>query len=101
MNNELLGGPTLRIENFSSEVLRLLSERAKGAKAGGKRRSAFSPYGSLEEVSVELSKELSQLQPEPIDREKVEAIKRAVAEGRYPIDPEAISEAILKELLGQ
>jgi negative regulator of flagellin synthesis FlgM len=101
MNNELLGGPTLRIDNFSSEILRLLSERAKGAKAGVKKRGSLSPYSSLEEVSVELSKELSQLQPEPIDREKVEAIKKAVAEGRYPLNPEAISEAILKELLGQ
>jgi negative regulator of flagellin synthesis FlgM len=34
-------------------------------------------------------------------REKVEEIKRAIAEGSYQIDVHRISEAILRDILGE
>lgn len=45
---------------------------------------------------VVLSAAAQRIQAEPeIDRNKVEAIKAAIAEGRYPLDPRRIAESFM------
>ncbi|ADU96476.1 flagellar biosynthesis anti-sigma factor FlgM [Thermovibrio ammonificans] len=89
----------MRIESLSSELMKLLAGKSSSVRSGKVKRAGASESSEVE-VSVEITAEISGLKPEPVSKEKVEAIKRAIAEGRYPIKPEAISEAIVKELLG-
>jgi len=51
-------------------------------------------------ISVEITKELKDFEPPRVSREKVEEIKRALKEGRYTVNPHRISEAIVREILG-
>jgi len=89
----------LRIENFSSEALRLLRETVE--KNGKKERTEVTKDKTEKAISVEISSELKGLSPEEVAREKVEAIKKALKEGKYQVNPHRITEAILKEFLGE
>ncbi len=89
----------MRIENFSSEALRLLRETVE--KNGKKERTEVTKDKTEKAISVEISSELKGLSPEEVAREKVEAIKKALKEGKYQVNPHRITEAILKEFLGE
>jgi len=47
-------------------------------------------------VSVQLAESLAQKGP-PFDLERVSRIKQAVAEGRYPVDPQRITDSIFQD----
>ncbi|TCK06562.1 flagellar biosynthesis anti-sigma factor FlgM [Phorcysia thermohydrogeniphila] len=93
----------MRIDRISPEFLAAINEEIGQLKRARKGSSDSLPDGETEGVMVTLSEELSsqieELQPPP--REKVEEIKRALAEGTYSIDVHRISEAILKDILGE
>jgi len=96
---EQSGGLELRINGLSSELLKLLSGELKEAQ--GKKRVPLKDVHKLEGISVEITEEISSIEPEKISKEKVEEIKRAIREGKYEVDPHRISEAIIKEFLGE
>ncbi|MEO2082589.1 MAG: flagellar biosynthesis anti-sigma factor FlgM [Desulfurobacteriaceae bacterium] len=89
----------MRIENFSSEALKLFRETVE--KNGKKERTEVTKDKAEKAISVEISSELKGLSPEEVAREKVEAIKKALKEGKYQVNPHRITEAILKEFLGE
>lgn len=89
----------MKINGVSSELLKLLSGEIK--EASGKKSTAAKKAHKTQGISVEITTELSFLEPEKISREKVEEIKRAIKEGHYKIDPHRISEAIINEILGE
>jgi len=89
----------LRINGLSSELLKLLSGELK--ETVSRKSSAAKKVHKFEGISVEITEELSSLEPEKVSREKVEEIKRAIKEGRYEVNPHKISEAIIREFLGE
>ena len=93
----------MRIDGLSPEFLAAINEEIKQLRRARKGAPDSLSGGETEGVMVTLSEELSsqveELQPPP--REKVEEIKRALAEGTYCIDVHRISEAILKDILGE
>ncbi|WP_457678983.1 flagellar biosynthesis anti-sigma factor FlgM [Thermovibrio sp.] len=89
----------MKIEGFSSELLKLASSNLKGAGGKGKRR-ALNPSLLEDGVSVEIREELLSAEPESVSREKVERLKEAIKSGNYQVDPHRISEAIIREILG-
>ena len=92
----------MRINRLSSEVLKLLSQKGKTEKVNAKGSSPKREVDlqSFKEISVEITKELKDFEPPRVSREKVEEIKRALKEGRYTVNPHRISEAIVREILG-
>lgn len=89
----------MKINGLSSELLKLISGEIK--EAAGKRSTAAKRAHKTEGISIEITAELSLLEPETVSREKVEEIKKAIKEGRYEINPHRISEAIINEILGE
>lgn len=69
------------------------------------RNKPASAQGSATEVRLTSSSQLQALsggESQPMDSAKVEAIKQAIAEGRFKINPEKIADGLLssvKELL--
>lgn len=93
------GGLKLRIDGLSSELLKLLSGELK--ETVSRKGSAARKVHKFEGISVEITEELSSLEPEKVSRERIEEIKRAIKEGRYEVNPHKISEAIIREFLGE
>lgn len=60
---------------------------AKAAPVGGQP----SPIGAPVTPAADMA-----AQGAPVDNAKVAAIKAAIAEGRYPVDPDKIAEAMVK-----
>ncbi len=89
----------MRINGLSSELLKLLSGELK--ETVSRKGSTAKKVHKFEGISVEITEELSSLEPEKVSREKVEEIKRAIREGRYEVNPHKISEAIIKEFFGE
>ncbi len=89
----------MRINGLSSELLKLLSGELR--KTVGKKGSTAKKVHKFEGISVEISEEISSLEPEKVSKEKVEKIKKAIKEGRYEVNPHKISEAIIKEFFGE
>ncbi|MEO2065518.1 MAG: flagellar biosynthesis anti-sigma factor FlgM [Desulfurobacteriaceae bacterium] len=87
----------MKIDGFSSEVLRLLYGEKSEVNREGKAERRKS---SSQDVSVEISKEVLNLSPQEISREKVERIKEAIKSGNYEVNPHRISEALIREILG-
>ncbi len=99
MSGNLTGGNPLKIERLSAEILKLLNEENIQAK---KRESASGSKSSsqVDGVIINISEEIKQIEVELPTKEKVEEIKKAIAEGKYKIDVHRISDAILKEIIG-
>ena len=89
----------MKINGLSSELLKLLSGEIK--EAPSRKNVSLKKVHNLGDISVEITEEISHLEPEKVSREKVEEIKRAIKEGRYEVNPHKISEAIIKEFLGE
>gem|GEM_PF-1080285 len=89
----------MKIERLSAEILKLLNEENIQAK---KRESASGSKSSsqVDGVIINISEEIKQIEVELPTKEKVEEIKKAIAEGKYKIDVHRISDAILKEIIG-
>jgi len=90
----------LRIDKLSSEILRLIGEEVQ---SNGKRtKEGKGPSLSKgDSIHVNISEEIRQIEVELPTKEKVEKIKKAIAEGRYKIDVHKISESIIKEIIGE
>ena len=93
----------MRIDRLSPEFLSAIKEEIGQLRKARKGTPDPLSNGETEGVMVSLSEELSsqveELQTPP--REKVEEIKRAIAEGTYAIDVHKISDAILRDILGE
>jgi len=87
----------LRLERVSAELLKLVNGDTPEVKE--QKRQAHN-VEKREEIEVTLSEE-ARVELEAVSREKVEEIKKAIAEGRYEVNVHKISEAILKEVLGE
>jgi len=89
----------LKIEKLSAEILKLLKEESLQTK---KRRSVSSEKStsSLNGVVIDISDEIKQVEVELPTRERVEEVKKAISEGKYKIDVHKISEALIKEIIG-
>ena len=77
------------------------STRTAGAGAASGPVAAPRPTASGDTVS--LSPQAARLPdgmrgPAPVDKALVERIGAAIAEGRYPVDPDAVARAMLREL---
>ncbi len=84
----------MKINGISSEVLRFFlneKELKKREKAQVDREKA---------ISVEINSKIEPLKDKRIDRSKVEEIKEAIRKGEYQVNPHKISEALIKEILG-
>jgi len=93
----------LRVDRILSEFFTAIKEEVgqtrKARKGSSDSISKEETEGVMVTLSEELSSQVEELQPSP--REKVEEIKRALSEGTYAIDVHRISEAILKDILGE
>ncbi len=89
----------MKINGFSPELLKLLAGELK--ETAVKKSSSAKRDRTFDGISVEITEELSFLEPEEVSKERVEEIKRAIKEGRYEVNPHRISEAIIKEFLGE
>lgn len=89
----------MKIEKLSAEILKLLKEESLQTK---KRRSVSSEKStsSLNGVVIDISDEIKQVEVELPTRERVEEVKKAISEGKYKIDVHKISEALIKEIIG-
>ncbi len=87
----------MKINGFSSEILRLLYGERSSVEKGRKRKEGGELYRA---VSVEISEEVVSVSPQEVSREKVERIKEAIKSGTYQVNPHRISEAIIREILG-
>ena len=77
--------------------MKLLYGGKSAVERGRKRKEGGELYRA---VSVEISEEVVSLSPQEISREKVERIKEAIKSGTYQVNPHRISEAIIREILG-
>ena len=66
----------------------------RGAQA--RRQSALLMQSNSDAMSVQLAESLAEKGPH-FDVERVDRIKQAVAEGRYPIDPQRIADSIFQD----
>ena len=87
----------MRLERVSAELLKLVNGDTPEVKE--RKRQAHN-VEKREEIEVTLSEE-ARVELEAVSREKVEEIKKAIAEGGYEVNVHKISEAILKEILGE
>ncbi len=87
------------IRHLNSNQLR--EQAAARTKAEGEQRAnrTASSEGSTSSDTVHLSRDAAALQEislkqsvEPFDAGRVESIRRAIAEGRYHVDPERLAE---------
>ncbi len=77
----------MKINGFSSEVLRLLYGETPLTERG-RRKERGQVSGP---VSVELSGELTGVSPQEVSKEKVERIREAIKSGSYQVNPHRIS----------
>ncbi|WP_163327563.1 flagellar biosynthesis anti-sigma factor FlgM [Desulfurobacterium thermolithotrophum] len=93
----------MKINNLSSEILKLIGKEVNFSKTGEKKKSSTEADSQKNKgVIVDLSEELNiNISLEPPPKEKIEEIKKAIKEGNYSIDIHRLSEAILKDILGE
>jgi negative regulator of flagellin synthesis FlgM len=76
--------------------------KTAGASAAPQGGPSAAPVGAVDAVelrqamSVQLAESLAEKGPH-FDVERVDRIKQAVAEGRYPIDPQRIADSIFQD----
>ncbi len=67
-----------------------------GTKSNDVNKRALLGSANVDTSKVEMSDKVAQLAKQPpIDTEAVARIKNAIADGRYPIDIEAVSDALM------
>lgn len=96
----------MKIDNSISKTIATPSGESKVVRNKSANTPEASKAGSADEVSLTSSSQLQALsgggESQPMDGAKVEAIKQAIAEGRFKINPERIADGLLnsvKELL--
>ena len=88
------------IRNLNTHQLR---EQGAGPAKGGEQAKQAESTASPRVDTVELSQDAAALNEvarnqgaEPFDAARVDSIKRAIAEGRYHVDPERLAENFMK-----
>ena len=67
-----------------------------GAKSSNVSKGVALDGGNIDTSKLEVSDKVAQLAKQPpIDSEAVSRIKNAIADGKYPIDIEAVSNALM------
>lgn len=90
------------VNSSNSAKLRLQSVQTGGIKVGSNAASTAGAIRSVDNVrmsdsaSVDMIKALGANEP-PFDAENVTRIKQAISEGRYPIDPQRITDSIFQD----
>jgi len=90
----------LKINGYSSEVLKLLGKDLPSNRTNSKKQSSSEAIKEEKGVVVDLSGNLN-VEVESVPTEKVEKIKKAIKEGKYTVNLHKISDAILKDILGE
>jgi negative regulator of flagellin synthesis FlgM len=73
---------------------RIDAPRADAVQRGASTQKAASATAEAPAAFANPAAEMAAAGP-PIDAEKIAAIRAAIAEGRYPIDPQAIAEKMI------
>jgi negative regulator of flagellin synthesis FlgM len=87
-----------RIARPGEEMGPALAGVAQAAPGQGTASKSASDVVSLSQTAQSLPPELSESGP-PMDLEIVKRIKEAIAEGKYPIDLEAITDSLFQDFL--
>ena len=87
------------VDSITNSMNRIDIQRARVNESGAKQGAKESAVGkdlSFDKCVLEVSDKVANLvkQP-PIDSEAVLRIKNAIADGKYPIDIDAVSEALM------
>ncbi len=89
----------MRLDKLSAEILRLLGNETPEIKS---KRSNAHKAEVQKDILVTITEDIqSGVEIEPPSKERVDEIKKAIAEGRYSVDVHKLSEAILKDILGE
>ncbi len=91
----------MKIDNSSKPVSQTKATQATGKKAGA--GAAKRPASSASQDKVDISSLSAQLQAlenslqqvEVVDSQRVEAIKQAISEGRFKVNPDAIADRLI------
>lgn len=97
----------MKIDSSISKTVATPGGESKVVRNKGAKTPENATAGSAAEVKLTSSSQLQALsggtgESQPMDSAKVEAIKQAIAEGRFTINPEKIADGLLssvKELL--
>jgi negative regulator of flagellin synthesis FlgM len=96
----------VKIDNSISKTIATPSGESKVVRNKGENTPATAKAGTKDEVKLTSSSQLQALsssgESQPMDSAKVDAIKQAISEGRFKINPEKIADGLLnsvKELL--
>ncbi len=96
----------MKIDNSISKTIATPSGESKVVRDKGANTPETPKSGGATEVKLTSSSQLQALggsgESQPMDTAKVEAIKQAISEGRFKINPEKIADGLLnsvKELL--
>lgn len=95
----------MKIDSSISKTVATPSGESKVVRNKPASAQQSAPAGSAAEVKLTSSSQLQALSSgdsQPMDSAKVDAIKQAIAEGRFKINPEKIADGLLssvKELL--
>ena len=84
----------MKINGISPEALKFLLN----GKELKKREKA--KVDKEETISVEINSKIELLKDKRIDKSRVKEIKEAIRKGEYQVNPHKISEALIKEILG-
>lgn len=89
------------VNSSSAARLRLLTPQAEatGANNGaqqGQPVNAVDQVRLSESASVKMAERLTETGP-PFDAERVDRIRQAVAEGRYPIDAQRLTDSLFQD----
>ncbi len=84
----------MKINGISPEALKFLLN----GKELKKREKA--KVDKEEAISVEINSKIELLKDKRIDKSRVKEIKEAIRKGEYQVNPHKISEALIKEILG-
>lgn len=90
----------MKIDSSISKTIATPSGERKVAHAPSAKTEGATQTRSSDEVSLSSSSQLQAMgsglsEGQPVDTAKVEAIKQAIAEGRFKINPEKIAERLL------
>lgn len=91
----------MKIDNSSKPVSQTKATQATDKKAGA--GAAKRPASSVSQDKVDISSLSAQLQAlenslqqvEVVDSQRVEAIKQAISEGRFKVNPDAIADRLI------
>lgn len=93
----------MKIDNSIGKAIATSSGEQKVVRNPGTKATSTAPTKAGDEVSLTSSSQLQAMgnsigEGQPVDTAKVEAIKQALSEGRFKINPERIADRLLNSV---